>query len=352
MKRDTDTSVSATRKGQLGSGNEATGNIRPLISIAMCTYNGEAYLSDQLVSIANQTYPLDELVICDDGSTDNTLQVLDKFSKEAPFPVKVCRNEQRLGPTKNFEKAVSLCRGDFVFLSDQDDVWMPQKVDKLRQTLVNNPDAGYVFSDALIVDEALRPMGYTMWQSIKFTRRQRRQFEQGKQLAVLLKHNVVTGATMAFRAWLKSVILPVPDEYIHDEWIALLASSVGMYGVLIDEPLIQYRQHPQQMIGGEKVIFAEQLKRASLTRGQSFESLLHWEEVKYSKTLEQLTLTGQLENGVRRLFDGKIQHARVRQSIHKHPRYARLFAVSREFLALRYHRFSLGWKSAARDLLL
>jgi len=225
-------SVCAGRGGKPGSGNGTTDNTRPLISIAMCTYNGEAYLSDQLVSIEKQTQQPDELVACDDGSTDNTLQVLDQFSKEAPFPVRVYRNRQRLGSTKNSEKALSLCSGDFIFLSDQDDVWMPEKVNKLQQALTNNPGAGYVFSDALIVDEVLRPMGYTMWQSIKFTPEQRRQFEQGKQPAVLLKGNVVTGATMAFRAGLKSIVLPIPDESIHDEWIALLASSLGMYGVL------------------------------------------------------------------------------------------------------------------------
>lgn len=313
----------------------------------MCTYNGEAHLSDQLVSILKQTQRPDELVACDDGSTDNTLQVLDQFSKEAPFPVRVYRNQQRLGPTKNFEKAISLCSGDFIFLSDQDDVWMPQKVNTLLQALGNNPGAGYIFSDALVVDEMLRSMGRTVWQSVKFTCRQ---FEQGKQVDILLKYNVVTGATMAFRAGLKSVVLPIPDESFHDEWIALLASSLGMYGVPIEEPLIHYRQHLGQLIGSRS--FAEQVKRAWLTRGRSFESLLHQLEVKYSKALDRLTLTGQLEEDVRQLFDAKIQHIRRRQSIHQQPHYARLFAVSREFLTLRYHRFASGWKTAAMDLLL
>jgi len=77
------------RRGKLSSENETTENTHPLISIVMCTYNGKAYLSDQLVSIVKQTQQPGELVICDDGSTDNTLQVLDKFSKEAPFPVRV-----------------------------------------------------------------------------------------------------------------------------------------------------------------------------------------------------------------------------------------------------------------------
>jgi len=91
------------------SKDRTTEKARPLVSIAMCTYNGEAYLGDQLGSIAKQTYPPDELVLGDDGSTDGTLRILDQFSKEAPFPVKVYRNEQRLGPTKNFAKAVLLC---------------------------------------------------------------------------------------------------------------------------------------------------------------------------------------------------------------------------------------------------
>jgi len=318
----------------------------------MCTYNGGAYLSGQLASFVEQTQRPDELIACDDGSTDNTLQVLDKFSKESPFPVKIYRNQQRLGPIKNFEKAISLCSGDFIFVSDQDDVWMPQKVNTLLQALRNNPGAGYVFSDAVIVDELLRPMGYTMWQSIKFTPRQRRQFKGGKQLDMLLKHNVVTGATMVFRAGLKSIILPIPDESIHDEWIALLASSVGMYGVLIEEPLIEYRQHSQQLLGGRKVSFVKQAKQAALTRGQSFESRLRQEEGKYSQVLDRLVRTGQLNKHVQQLFDAKIQHVRVRQSIHKHPHYARFFGVSRECLTLRYHRFSFGWKSVARDLLL
>jgi hypothetical protein len=264
----------------------------------------------------------------------------------------VYRNEQRLGPTKNFDKAISLCTGDLIFLRDQDDVWLPQKVDKQRQALASHSNAGYVFSDALIVDEDLRPMGYTMWQSIKFTPRQRRQFEQGKQLAVLLKQNVVTGATTAFRARLKSIILPMPEEAIHDEWIALLASSIGMYGVFIEESLIQYRQHRQQLRGGLRPGFVEHAKQASLTRGDSFGSLLYREEVKYGRVLERLTLSGRLKKDDLQLFHAKIEHLRARRSFHERPRSGRFLGVSKEFLMLRYRRFSGGWKSAARDLLL
>jgi hypothetical protein len=340
---------------ELGTGYSeggTAGSARPLISIAMCTYNGDAYVCDQLDSFLGQTQQPDELVVCDDGSADNTLQILEQFTEEAPFPVRVYQNEQRLGATKNFERALRLCKGDFVFLSDQDDVWLPQKVAMLSQALRSDPDAGYVFSDALVVDEMLRPLGYTMWQSIGFTQAQRRRFSQGRQLGVLLKHNVVTGATMAFRAEPRSIILPIPSESVHDEWIALLASSSGMHGVIVQQPLVKYRQHPEQLLGGRKVSFVGQGKEAALTRGEPFESRLHHEEVKCSQALHRLALRGKVDKRVRQLFDAKIEHIRVRQCIHNRPRRTRLLDVGRECLTLRYNRFSFGWKSIARDLLL
>ncbi|MFO7997342.1 MAG: glycosyltransferase family 2 protein, partial [Dehalococcoidia bacterium] len=343
---DTDMSAYAGDGEKADSGKVTADNAPPPVSIAMCTYNGEAHLREQLVSFSKQKQQPDELVACDDGSTDNTLGILEQFGKEAPFPVKVYRNQERLGPTKNFEKAISLCSGDFIFLSDQDDVWMPQKVNRLVEALNNNPGAGYVFSDALVVDEALRPMEYTMWRGMKFTPRERRRFRRDKQLDVLLKHNVVTGAMMAFRAELRNLIVPIPAESIHDEWIALLGSSVGMYGIPIEEPLIQYRQHSQQLLGGRKVSFVEHAREAALTRGRSFHFRLRQEEAKYSQVLERLALAGQLDTQVGHLLEGKIQHFRARQSIHKRPHYLRFFRVCRECLTLRYQRFSFGWKSA------
>ncbi|MGQ9628531.1 MAG: glycosyltransferase family 2 protein [Anaerolineae bacterium] len=339
--------------GKPDSGSRTSEGARPLISIAMCTYNGKAYLGDQLASIANQTYPPDELVICDDGSTDNTLQILEQFSKEAPFRVTVYRNEQTLGPTKNFEKAISLCTGDVIFLSDQDDVWMPHKVSVLSQALADNPDAGYVFSDALVVDEELRPFGYTMWTSISFTGRQRKRFKQGHQLEVLLKHNVVTGATMAFRAALRDWLLPIPEQWVHDAWIALLASAAGAGGISIEEPLIRYRQHCEQLIGGKKLSLVEQFRRAEAYRTKPesrYQQLLY--KSLYILARDRLASAGNLKGDVGQLFRAKIMHLQARQWLHEHPRWRRPHRVVREAISGRYHRFSNGWRSAARDLLL
>ena len=97
------------------------------ISIAMTTYNGEKYLQEQLDSFLGQNRLPDELVVCDDGSQDRTMAILESFSSRAPFPVRIYRNSAKLGYSKNFEKAGSLCTGDIIAFSDEDDVWDAQK---------------------------------------------------------------------------------------------------------------------------------------------------------------------------------------------------------------------------------
>src|SRR5262249_10160572 len=105
--------------------------MRPKISIALCTYNGAKYLSSQLESYLAQTCLPDEVVVCDDCSQDETVTILNDFAIRAPFPVRILVNDQNLGSTKNFEKSISLCSGEIIFLSDQDDVWMPNKIERV-----------------------------------------------------------------------------------------------------------------------------------------------------------------------------------------------------------------------------
>src|SRR5216683_3439034 len=114
----------------------------------MCTYNGARFLLHQLESIAAQTRLPNELVVCDDRSADESLEIVRSFAKRAPFPVRLEINEKNLGSTKNFEKAIGLCQGEIIALADQDDVWKPRKLAVLEKTLEEHPEAGYVFSDA------------------------------------------------------------------------------------------------------------------------------------------------------------------------------------------------------------
>jgi len=321
---------------------------KQFLSVAMCTYNGELYLREQLASIAKQTRLPDELVVCDDGSTDATLEILEDFQKESPFPVRIYRNEKNLGPTKNFEKAIRLCSGDIIALSDQDDVWLPEKLEILEKALKEHPEAGYVFSDALVVDEMLRSLDYTMWESISFTASERKLFKQGHQLEVLLKHNVVTGATMAFRAKLRDWILPIPEQWIHDAWIALLASAAGAKGIFIEETLVKYRQHRNQVIGGRKIGFHAQFRRALSTQGEAY----GYEKNKFLQALDRLTSIERGNRSAQALIEAKIQHLKARQVLYEGTVLKRVKSVLQEFLAGRYHKFSNGWESVAKDLLI
>src|SRR6266849_5683432 len=114
----------------------------------MCTYNGARFLSEQLESIAAQTRVPDELVVCDDGSTDETVEIIKAFVERAPFAVRLEINANNLGSTKNFEKAIGLCQGEIIALADQDDVWYPKKLELLESVFLARPSVGAVFSDA------------------------------------------------------------------------------------------------------------------------------------------------------------------------------------------------------------
>src|SRR2546430_3977128 len=223
------------------------------ISIALCTCNGELYLREQLESIANQTRLPDEVVVSDDCSTDRTLEIIDDFAATAAFPVRVHVNEQNVGSTKNFERAISLCEGNIIALSDQDDFWFPDKLRRIEDCFAREPQVGLVFADAEVVDEHLLPLGYRLWESIGFDDTRRKLMRTGRALDVLLPGWTVTGATMAFRANFRNLILEIPTDLplIHDGWIALMISSVSDVS-FIEEPLIKYRQHARQQIGAKQ----------------------------------------------------------------------------------------------------
>jgi len=218
------------------------------LSVAMCTYNGAAYLSEQLESLATQTRLPDEVVICDDSSTDNqTREIVETFSRRAPFPVRLFVNKHNLGSKRSFELAIRRCRGEIIFLSDQDDVWRKDKLAVIEHTFSSSPRTGLVFSDAEIVDEHLVELG-GLWTN--FDDAGRTDIEKQNVFKALLRRNLVTGATLAFRPNLRRLVLPIPTDTIfqHDAWIALIIAAVARV-TFISEPLIKYRQHPGQQIG-------------------------------------------------------------------------------------------------------
>ena len=286
------------------------------ISIALCTYNGEFFLTEQLKSISEQTRLPDELVVCDDRSSDRTLQILHEFAASAPFPVRIVLNESNLGSTKNFEKAISLCGGDIIALSDQDDVWLPYKLARTEEEFKKSASTGAVFTNADVVDADLHPLGFSLWESESFGPPIRKAFEKGNPFLLLLRRNIVTGATMAFRSEFRNLVLPISRYWIHDAWIALLICSAAKIS-FIDEKLILYRQHATNQIG---------------TRMRDNETFLL--EVEKAKTW-----------GSEAIF----RKAKILSSVHKSGLKGFPLATC-ELASGHYHRYSKGLKSYLRDL--
>ncbi len=320
------------------------------ISVAMCTYNGARFLPQQLESIAAQTRLPDELVVCDDGSADESAEIARNFAKNAPFPVRLEINEENLGSTKNFEKAIGLCRGEILAPADQDDLWRPEKLAVLETALNGHAEAGYVFSDAELIDECGAPTGRALWGSIRFRGAVLDRFSEGAQVAPLLRRNAVTGATMAFRSDLKSILLPMSPHFVHDYWIALLASCLGWLGVPIPEWLVQYRQHNGQQIGAMRSSILEKVRWARQV-GQ----------IQYSnRTQGYLDLRERLLLAVKNgwtcpanhmgLLEEKIVHCCKRAAVHSSRGPAKVSEVVSEVLTGRYERFSNSWVSVVEDL--
>ncbi|WP_262493778.1 glycosyltransferase family 2 protein [Fibrella aestuarina] len=260
------------------------------LSVALCTYNGMRYLPEQLASIIAQTRLPDELVLVDDCSTDDTVAYLQHWAATAPFPVHIYPNEQNLGSTKSFERAVTHCTGDIVVLSDQDDVWRADRLQKTADWFAAHPAMDAVFSDADLIDDDSRQTGHRIWEVVQFTPEAQQQWQAGKGYELLFSGYVVTGATMAIRRSALASLLPFPTHVqylIHDAWMSLVLALKGRIG-FINEPLIQYRQHSSQQVGFKparaKVTLADRLRR---DRTERMEPILKLAD-RYQKLYELL----------------------------------------------------------------
>lgn len=224
------------------------GNSALRISVALCTYNGARYLPDQLRSFLEQQELPDEIVICDDGSSDGTFELLEGFARAAPFPVHLNRNTENLGYSRNFQKAIGLCTGEIIALSDQDDVWHAHKLLRIAQAFALSPDAGGVFSDGDLIDLDSRPLPGTLWGSFRFLAGDQRRLATGDAVRVLLQRNVVTGMAFAFRSSWREAVSHIPAHWPHDFWLALLLAAENRL-LPCPERLVAYRVHHHQQIG-------------------------------------------------------------------------------------------------------
>lgn len=234
------------------------------ISVALCTYNGVDYIAEQLASILNQTYKVDQIVVSDDGSTDETLGLVLAYKKMpngTGIRIDVFQNEYNSGTIKNFENAIAKCDGDIIFLADQDDIWLPNKVKTVIDFFEKNAEQEVVFTNGYIIDFMGIEQEMTLWEKFKFTKEKQLQWIDNNLVFWDILHNVnfATGATMAFKKSIKNKLMPFPlfpSFFYHDAYVAMIAAAYGKLS-FIEEPLIKYRVHDKQQVGFLKIFRKE-----------------------------------------------------------------------------------------------
>jgi len=213
-----------------------------LVSIAMCTYNGERFITEQLKSIIEQSLKNIEIIITDDCSSDKTIQIIKKF-QEQDSRIKLYQNKSNLGFIKNFEKAISLCNGEYIALADQDDIW---KLNKLEIFLKEIKDNLLIYSDAELIDKDSKKLHKTLLGNKNFIKNNNQAF---------IFDNCVSGNTLMFSKKLKKYILPIPEGItFHDIWIAFIASTIGSI-TYTDEPMIYYRRYNEQITSSTDTVY-------------------------------------------------------------------------------------------------
>jgi glycosyltransferase involved in cell wall biosynthesis len=230
------------------------------VSIALCTFNGALYLREQLDSLLRQTSPPTELVLSDDGSSDASVSIVMESARVAGMRLVMAPAHTRLGVTQNFNLALSLCSRRYVALSDQDDIWLPDKL-AIALAAMHEGEARYgtgcpllVHSDLTVVSADLRPISSSFMRSEGLCNP-----APDDSLTILLTQNFATGCTMLINRPLLERALPIPKEaVVHDWWLALVAASCG-HVLYVDQPTLMYRQHRSNAIGVDTV--AASLKR-------------------------------------------------------------------------------------------
>lgn len=314
----------------------------------MATYNGAEYIREQLDSFVRQTRQPDELVVSDDGSVDKTLALVRDFASHAPFPVRIFQNETTEGCTKNFDAAMHRCTGDLIFLSDQDDVWLPGKLERIEQEFLASPDVWVTINDAAIVDEHLVDTGLTKRNQIRALNLPDAQF--------------ITGCCSALRNCFMPLISPIPaDDYTHDAWLHAVADRLGGCR-LIPESLQYYRRHRQNtsqwLANSTTPLGSRDLFRAYAADDPRLwcERRLHQletlatriEECGFS-VLAPLGFSSRIPEALRSI-KSELAAVNARMSVLRSRRVIRWLPALQMYMRGQYSPFS-GWKSLAKDIL-
>ena len=198
-------------------------------SIAMATYNGEEFIIDQIKSIESQDYPVYEIVICDDASSDKTVELIEEYSKSSQLQIRIFKNKINTGSAANFARAINLCKGDWIALCDQDDIWFSNKLSTIKEEFERKPDTPIFIHDFIFTNSKLVKKPYTKFERLK---------SAGNP-----PEKSISGCATIFRDSYTRLLLPFPDGVEHDYWIHLVFEYILPSKIIINEPLMLYRRH-------------------------------------------------------------------------------------------------------------
>lgn len=329
----------------------------PRISVALCTHNGAAHIEEQLRSILLQSPAPAEVVIGDDASSDDTLSIIDRTigAMREALPglrthVEIIRRAPALGVVGNFEATIGACTGDLIALSDQDDRWRPGKLAALSSLFAADGELLLAHSDAHLVDGDGASLGLTLLEALEATPAEREGLMSGapgSAFAVLLRRNLVTGATIMFRRELVEASTPFAADWVHDEWLATIAAAVGSVRLLPD-PLIDYRQHGANQIGARKPTMADRWARLRESRAERAPRLIRRADALVAR-LDRLADEGLVDRARVDAARSKRDHEAARADL---PRWrpARIPGIVAGAARGRYARYSRGSIDIVRDL--
>lgn len=315
------------------------------VSVALCTRNGARYLAEQLESICAQDLLPREIVLSDDDSSDGCVAIAERVLA-GRIPLTVLRHRPPLGVARNFEAALRACRWPLIALCDQDDVWHAGRLRRMAAEFHARPELLLLHTDARMVDGALQPLGQTLFHALQVRAAELAGIQRGDAFEVLLRRNLVTGATTMLRSRLRDVALPVPPAWIHDEWLAAVGAAIGRVDVL-PLPTIDYRQHGANQIGARRLTLSEKIARSVERRGDK-----HW--LRWQRAQQLMQRLELLEDRIpARYLEAlreKVAHQRFRAELPP-SRWLRPLPIAAELCRGRYARFSRMAQALAQDLL-
>ncbi len=244
-----------------------------MVEILLSTYNGSKFLKEFIDSLFSQTYKDWILTVRDDGSKDNTTEITENISAKYPGKINLIKDELgNLGTCKSFLTLLKQAKADYIMFADQDDVWLPDKIEKTiskmfeveRKYAKTTPIL--IHTDLIVVDEKLNTIASSFW-------RYQGQNPEYKSLNYLLVQNNVTGCTIMVNKALKDLVVQIPDKAImHDWWLALVASAFGVIEYIPDQTIL-YRQHQSQNTGARKYSFWYFFQRFAKTPNKALQSV-------------------------------------------------------------------------------